>query len=48
MHRIKKFILKQLHFDETPPQVLDSSEMKNGKFTVKANASEEGLVQASV
>ncbi len=35
--------LEQLHFDETPPQILDSSEMKNGKFTVKAKASEEGL-----
>ncbi len=35
--------LEQLHFDERPPQVLDSSEMKNGKFTVHAKASEEGL-----
>ena len=35
--------LEQLHFDERPPQVLDSSEMKNGKFTVKTNAPEEGL-----
>jgi peroxiredoxin len=35
--------LEQLHFDNIPPQVLDSSEMKSGKFTVKAKASEEGL-----
>ena len=39
----QKVYLEQLHFDERPPQVLDSSEMKNGKFTVKAKASEEGL-----
>ncbi|MGN6604779.1 MAG: redoxin domain-containing protein [Ginsengibacter sp.] len=39
----QKVYLEQLHFDERPPQVLDSSSMKNGKFTVKANASEEGL-----
>jgi len=39
----QRVYLEQLHFDERPPQVLDSSEMKNGKFTVKAQASEEGL-----
>ena len=39
----QKIFLEQLHFDQRPPQVLDTSEMKNGKFTVKANASEQGL-----
>ncbi len=39
----QKVYLDQLHFDERAPEVLDSSEVKNGKFTVKANASEEGL-----
>jgi peroxiredoxin len=39
----QKVFLEQLHFDQRPPQVLDTSEMKNGKFTVKANASEQGL-----
>lgn len=39
----QKVFLEQLHFDNIPPQVLDSSEMKSGKFTVKAKASEEGL-----
>jgi len=39
----QKVFLEQLHFDQRPPQVLDTSEMKNGKFTVEANASEQGL-----
>ncbi|MEO6894422.1 MAG: TlpA disulfide reductase family protein [Ginsengibacter sp.] len=39
----QKVFLEQLHFDQRPPQVLDTAEMKNGKFTVKANASEQGL-----
>ncbi len=39
----QKVYLEQLHFDNIPPQVLDTAEMKNGKFTVKAKASEEGL-----
>lgn len=39
----QRVYLEQLHFDQRPPQVLDSSEMKNGKFTVKAQTSEEGL-----
>ncbi len=39
----QKVFLEQLHFNEMPPQVLDTAEMKNGKFTVKANASDEGL-----
>lgn len=39
----QKVFLEQLHFNGMPPQVLDTSDIKNGKFTVKANASEEGL-----
>ncbi len=39
----QKVFLEQLHFDQRPPQVLDTSDLKNGKFTVKANASEQGL-----
>lgn len=39
----QKVYLEQLHFNDIPPQTLDSAEMKNGKFSVKANASEEGL-----
>ncbi|HET7116920.1 MAG TPA: TlpA disulfide reductase family protein [Hanamia sp.] len=39
----QKVFLEQLFFNQTPPQVLDTAEMKNGKFTVKANAPEEGL-----
>ena len=39
----QKVFLEQLHFSGIPPQVLDTSDIKNGKFTVKANASEEGL-----
>ncbi len=39
----QKVFLEQLHFNGIPPQVLDTSDIKNGKFTVKANASEEGL-----
>jgi peroxiredoxin len=39
----QKVFLEQLHFDQRPPQVLDTSEMKDGKFTIKANASEQGL-----
>ena len=39
----QKVFLEQLHFNGMPPQVLDTSEIKNGKFTVKAKASEEGL-----
>ena len=39
----QKVFLEQLHFSGIPPRVLDTSDIKNGKFTVKANASEEGL-----
>lgn len=39
----QKVFLEQLFFNQQPPHVLDSSEMKNGKFVVKANSAEEGL-----
>src|SRR6185312_3560089 len=39
----QKVFLEQIFFNQNPPQVLDTAEMKNGKFTVKAHASEEGL-----
>lgn len=39
----QKVFLEQLFFNQQPPQVLDSSEMENGKFKVKAYAAEEGL-----
>ncbi|MEO8962772.1 MAG: TlpA disulfide reductase family protein [Ginsengibacter sp.] len=39
----QKVFLEQLFFNQNPPQVLDTSELKNGKFEVKANAAEEGL-----
>jgi len=39
----QKVFLEQLFFNQQPPHVLDSTEMKNGKFVVKANSAEEGL-----
>ncbi len=39
----QKVFLEQLFFNQNPPQVLDTAEMKNGKFEVKAHAAEEGL-----
>lgn len=39
----QKVYLEQLSFNQNPPQVLDTAEMKGGKFEVKANAAEEGL-----
>ncbi len=39
----QKVFLEQLFFNQQPPHVLDSSEMKNGKFIVKTYAPEEGL-----
>lgn len=39
----QKVFLEQLYFDQRPPQVLDTAEMQNGKFTVQAKASEQGL-----
>jgi peroxiredoxin len=36
-------ILEQLFFTEQPPQVLDTGEIKSGKFEVSATAMEEGL-----
>lgn len=39
----QKVFIEQIFFNQNQPQVLDSSEMKNGKFIVKAYAAEEGL-----
>jgi peroxiredoxin len=39
----QKVYLEQLFFNQNPPQILDTAEMKNGKFEVKAHAAEEGL-----
>lgn len=39
----QKVFLEQLFFNQTPPHVLDTAEMENGKFEVKTNAPEEGL-----
>ncbi|MEO8721166.1 MAG: TlpA disulfide reductase family protein [Ginsengibacter sp.] len=39
----QKVFLEQLFFNQNPPHVLDTAEMKNGKFEVNANAIEEGL-----
>ncbi len=35
--------LEQLFFTDQPPQVLDTGEIKGGKFEVSGNAAEEGL-----
>ena len=39
----QKIYLEELFFSEKPPEVLDTGEIKNGKFTVSALAAEEGL-----
>ena len=38
----QKIYLEQLYFSQAP-EILDTAEIKNGKFTVTATASEEGL-----
>jgi peroxiredoxin len=39
----QKIFLEQLYFSERNPEVLDTAELKNGKFTIGAMAPEEGL-----
>lgn len=39
----QKIYLEQVFFNNQPPQVLDTSEIKQGKFSIKANAPEEGF-----
>ena len=39
----QKVFLEQIFFNQNPPQVLDTAEMKKGKFEVDAVAAEEGL-----
>ena len=39
----QKIYLEELYFSEKQPEVLDTGDIKNGKFTVSALAPEEGL-----
>jgi peroxiredoxin len=39
----QKVFLEQIFFNQSPPQVLDTAEMKKGKFEVDAVSPEEGL-----
>ncbi|MEO6188449.1 MAG: AhpC/TSA family protein [Ginsengibacter sp.] len=39
----QKVFLEQIYFSQKPPQVIDTSEMVQGKFEVKAASTEEGL-----
>lgn len=39
----QKVYLEQILFDQQAPKVIDTAEMKSGKFTVKGKANEEGL-----
>ena len=39
----QKVFLEEMYFNEKPPLVLDTAEIKNGKFTLSAIAPEEGM-----
>src|SRR5450432_3834761 len=39
----QKVFLEQISFNQQPPQVFDTAEIKKGSFEVKAVAPEEGL-----
>ena len=39
----QKVFLEHIPFDQNAPNVIDTSEMTNGKFTVKGSSTEEGL-----
>ena len=39
----QKVFLEHLFFNQQPPEVLDTAEMKDGKFVIKGTAPEEGL-----
>ena len=39
----QKVFLEHIPFDNNAPNILDTSEMTNGKFTVKGSSTEEGL-----
>ena len=39
----QQVFLEHIQFDNSAPTILDTSEMKNGKFTIKGSAPEEGL-----
>src|SRR6476620_5383772 len=42
----QKVFLEQLYFSEKNPEVVDTADMKSGKFTLSAIAPEEGLYRA--
>lgn len=39
----QKIFLEELHFNQQPPLVIDTSVLEKGKVTIKSNALEEGL-----
>src|SRR4051794_16714459 len=39
----QKIYLEQVYFSNQPPSVIDTGELKNGKFTVTGLGSEEGM-----
>lgn len=39
----QKVFLEQIPFDQQAPKVIDTAEMKSGKFTLKGKSNEEGL-----
>ena len=39
----QKIYLEQLYFSQKNPEIIDTAEIKNGKFTLSASANEEGL-----
>lgn len=39
----QKVYLEHITFSQNPPSILDTAEMVNGKFTIKGNATDEGL-----
>ena len=39
----QKIFLEELHFNQTPPAVIDTSLLEKGKVTIKSMGSEEGL-----
>jgi peroxiredoxin len=39
----QKIYLEELYFSQRPPEVLDTAEVKNGKFTISAKATQQGL-----
>lgn len=44
----QKIYLEQLTFDNEAPKILDTADIKNGKFEVKATSSDEGLYRLRI